>query len=366
MRFGRKMYLGTAGLMLAVGSLLTLLTVMGTNASALTMGDRRDCGYTDVILDCGATSQSELLEKYDENNDGRGNHDIQAIYSHYGIKRSDIAGTTSEVKRGWLDTSGVITVDGKTVATQAQSLYRVKVDKPVSPTTINGKTYYIGNVNGGYRKGADVYVFFKNGVFYSAIQASCGNPIPAKPHKPQPKPAYKCENLKATKLDRTRFRFTAAASARNGAEIVSYTFDFGDDQSETSDSNIVEHEYAAAGTYTATVSVNVEVNGELETASSPYCTVVITVVEKKEYCPLPGKEHLPVDSPECKEEEKCPIPGKEHLPKDSPECVETPPELPQTGIDPFIGGGLAIGSLTAAGYYYASSRRNLLGSMLNR
>ena len=117
--------------------------------------------------------------------------------------------------------------------------------------------------------------------------------------------------------------------------------------------------------------------------TSPYCTAAVTVVEKKEYCPLPGKEHLPVDSPECKEDEKCPIPGKEHLPvdspdcveppceipgkehlpKDSPECVETPPELPKTGLDMMIGGGIGLGSLTAAGYYYASSRRNLLSAL---
>lgn len=42
-----------------------------------------------------------------------------------------------------------------------------------------------------------------------------------------------------------------------------------------------------------------------------------------EKCPIPGKEHLPKDSPDCKEEEEmCPIPGKEHLPKDSDQCKE--------------------------------------------
>ncbi len=56
--------------------------------------------------------------------------------------------------------------------------------------------------------------------------------------------------------------------------------------------------------------------------------------EKK--CPIPGKEHLPANSPDCKED-KCPIPGKEHLDKDSAECKETPEVLPSTGPAGLIG-----------------------------
>lgn len=672
MRIGRKFYIGAASLIVAAGAFVTFLNA---NGSAVTMGDRRDCGYTDVIINCGATSQAELLQKYDSNNDGRGNRDIQAIFNHYGIQRSDIAGTTSEVKRGWMNTNGVISVDGKTVATNAKSLYRVWVDHQVSPVTIAGKTYYIGPVANNYRLGADVFVFFKNGVFHAAIQSSCGNPIVAKPEKPEPKPEYACDSLSATKIDRTRFRFTssatvkngaeivsynydfgdgnrttggatiehtyaqpgnytvtmtvnvrvngqiqivpganckttvkvdeepknpeyrcdqltftklertryrfnASATATNGAEIVSYTYTFGDGKSQTSSSNTIEHTYAEAGLYFASVVVNIKVNNEIKQVPGANCKVSIKIdegpkqpeykcvslkatkinrteyrfattasatngaeivnytydfgdgsrstttestvthiyedagnytakvtvnvrvngqiiavndgkckapveieeepakptykcesltaqriqtkertyaytltyaadggaeldrvvydfgdgtsetfspanatnvehtyaqpgsyttkttlyfnvpnggemveksdtcevkikIEKPENCPLPGKEHLPKDSPECKEDEEyCPVPGKEHLPvdsedcyepcpydknlpKDSTECVETPPELPKTGLDLVIGGGLGLGSLTAAGYYYATSRRNL-SALLNK
>ena len=276
MRIARKFYIGAASLVVAAGAFVTFLNA---NGSAVTMGDRRDCGYTDVIINCGATSQAELLQKYDSNDDGRGNRDIQAIFNHYGIQRSDIAGTTSEVKRGWMNTNGVISVDGKTVATNAKSLYRVWVDHDVSPVSIGGKTYYIGPVANNYRLGADVFVFFKNGVFHAAIQSSCGNPIVATPEKPEPKPEYACNSLSASKLDRTRFRFTSSATAKNGAEIVDYNYDFGDGNKTTGGAT-VEHTYAQPGNYTITMTVNVRVNGQIKVVPGANCKTTIKVEEE--------------------------------------------------------------------------------------
>jgi hypothetical protein len=48
------------------------------------------------------------------------------------------------------------------------------------------------------------------------------------------------------------------------------------------------------------------------------------------------------------------------------EVPVTPTELPHTGLETFIGGSLGIGSLTAAGYYWAASRKNLLNAFRNR
>lgn len=76
---------------------------------------------------------------------------------------------------------------------------------------------------------------------------------------------------------------------------------------------------------------------------------------------------------DCKENEPtCPIPGKEHLPVDSPECKETPvtppvtppttpSELPSTGPVETALSVIGLGSLIASIGYYISSRRALLG-----
>jgi len=62
-------------------------------------------------------------------------------------------------------------------------------------------------------------------------------------------------------------------------------------------------------------------------------------------------------------ESKCPIPGKEHLPVDSAMCEEpvktppTPPELPKTGAGDAIGAGVGLSAMGIAAYYFAASRR---------
>ncbi|AKM80319.1 TPA: DUF11 domain-containing protein [Candidatus Saccharibacteria bacterium] len=80
-----------------------------------------------------------------------------------------------------------------------------------------------------------------------------------------------------------------------------------------------------------------------------------------EKCPIPGKEHLPKNSPDCA---YCPVPGKEHLSKDSSDCNETPVELPQTGIS---GGATIAGiGLVTAGLGYALSSRRIRDMLIGQ
>ncbi len=220
MRITKKVYIAFASLLVTVGALVAL-NVISTDAQALgTTSTRRDCTSEDIIY-CGALTQTELLQDYDKN-DG----DVQAIFAHFGIKRTDIAAST--VKMGTLKTNGTIVVDGKTVATNAVSTYRIRTKPEATTFIVNGKTYYKLPVNGVYYKDADVFVMYKDGQFYQAIQTSCGNVITATPVKPPVLPVYSCDSLTATKIDRTRFKFTPAATAKNGAQIVGYNYDFGD------------------------------------------------------------------------------------------------------------------------------------------
>lgn len=45
---------------------------------------------------------------------------------------------------------------------------------------------------------------------------------------------------------------------------------------------------------------------------------------------------------------------------------EVPEELPYTGLESIVGGGLGVGSLTAAGYYWTASRKKLSDTLRNR
>lgn len=86
-------------------------------------------------------------------------------------------------------------------------------------------------------------------------------------------------------------------------------------------------------------------------------------------CEVPGKEHLPANSPNCKEDEQmCTIDGKENLPANDPACKEdeqpqedteeTPVELPHTGLSGTVVGLISLGATTAAAAYAVAGRRN--------
>lgn len=445
MRIARKFYVGGMGL-LAVTAALVMANITGTESQA--MSSYRSCS-ADTIIKCGAISQSELLQKYDQNVG-----DVKHVYSHYGISRDDIAGASSEVVTGTVYQDGRVVVDGKTIATDAYSLSRVKFTSAGTPrtVTINGTTYYEGPSMRIFTQPVDAFVLLRGGKFYKAILSSCGNPLVATPKEeptPEPEPVYACDSLQANKIEGTRYRFTARATAEDGAQIESYTFTFGDGNSQTTSDKTIEHTYNQPGAYTAQVTVNILVDGKVKTETGEDCKVKITIAEEVEEEPLyrcdnltarligerkfgytltytaedgaildrvtynfgdsttetfaaddaTSVEHAYLESGDftttatlyfdveengetvertktCEvrvsldeKEVPCPIPGKEHLPKDSDECVEekeTPPELPKTGFDMFIGGSLGAGSIAAAGHYWIASRRNLFEKMLNR
>ena len=287
---------------IAVGLLLTGAALIGYN---LTQGDAvdaagetRECSANSIIT-CGAMSSSELKSKYAAN---KGN--VKGIYSHYGITASDIANSTN-VKTGYVSRDGKVTVDGKVVATGAQTVGR-KASLGGSKVNAGGSTVYQGS--GRLKSTLSAYVFTNaDGTFKAAIIKVCGNPVPAVPVKPPtpPKPTpvvkYACEKLTATKISRTEYKFDATATAEN-ATIKSYAFAFGDGQSQTVTTSAkaasINHNYAKEGTYTATVTVVTD-KGQ---ATSATCRVSVTV-EKPPVVDKPsidivktvnGKKHIRV------------------------------------------------------------------------
>ncbi len=157
-------------------------------------------------------------------------------------------------------------------------------------------------------------------------------------------PIYTCDSLGVTHLGDLKYRFQVETTASNGATVSGYVVDFGDDQDQHSTtSNIFEHTYAAAGTYRVRTTVLFMVNGEQKTVTSESCAATINT-EKPDNCTVPGKEHLPKDSPLCKPD----VPPTPVTPQTPPPAATTQTVLPDTGPGEVLG---MFASLVAAGTF---------------
>ncbi len=243
----------------------------------------------------------------------------------------------------------------------------IEMDKGSNPTAVygadsikeGGKSIHINM--GDFLPGGGAYVYYTTKI-NSAKELECGinqiintaypapkgmgslvdqaavNVFGKEDCKEPEKPKYICESLKVEKLGGRKVRATVSAPASGGATFKNVTLNWGDgSQAKVTDQLVNEYTYAADGTYKVTASVTFTVNGVDKTVTSDACAKMVTFE---------------------KVVEKCPIPGKEHLPKDSPECKETPvtPELPSTGAGSMIG-LFAIVTLLGAVAHNVLSRR---------
>lgn len=109
----------------------------------------------------------------------------------------------------------------------------------------------------------------------------------------------KCEALAVTVFDNRRIKARVVSATQN-ATAVGYRIDWGDGSSSNQQED--EHTYAQAGNYKVVGNVQVRfADGSVEWLSSEDCEKKLTFKEDVDNCPLPGKEHLPKDSDECKE-----------------------------------------------------------------
>ncbi len=139
-------------------------------------------------------------------------------------------------------------------------------------------------------------------------------------------PVFTCDLLEANSLGDRKFSYTVHYTAKN-ATFKQVSYNFGDGSAPMlTDKTTVEHTYAADGTYTTKATVTFTVDGVDKTATSQACASTISASTPKDHCPIPGKENLP---------------------KNSPECATTPTTLPNTGA----GGNMAaiFAATTVAG-----------------
>ncbi|HEU4914898.1 MAG TPA: LPXTG cell wall anchor domain-containing protein [Candidatus Saccharimonadales bacterium] len=179
-------------------------------------------------------------------------------------------------------------------------------------------------------------------------------------------PIAACVSLVATALDdqKRKFRFTVTAKTDKYSKLVSADFTL---DSKTTTTGVTDKDnkgniykdYAFTDEVKHTVVATVNFT-TLEGAKSVKCQASVTP-SKLPKCEVPGKEHLPPDSPECA---YCEVPGHEDLPKDSPLCKEeTPPEkppvteLPKTGTGSVIGLFAGTSAIGAAAHAVITRRR---------
>ena len=284
------------GKSIIVGVIVAIVTLLGFSAidaaTTLAVSNARDCDGG-AIIHCGALTETELRQKFSANT----TNDLPAIYSHYGISSSMIQNGSAQ--SGSVTSGGNVIVNGKTVATGAFTAGRLGY--PSSRViTVGGTKLFEHSTQVSFRSSSiDAFVWLdSNGQFVAAILKSCGNPIKAQPVPAPPKPVFVCRALTATKISRNEFSFSTNATAQNGARITSYVYNFGDGTS-VSNGAAVRHAYAKPGTYRATVTVKVVVDGKTVNAPGD-CAVSVTVAQ--EMCPIPGKTQFPKNDARCVED----------------------------------------------------------------
>ena len=195
----------------------------------------------------------------------------------------------------------------------------------------------------------------------------CGNPVWGNPTTPPAKPALTCDALQVTEISRNTFKFSVKATAKGGASITSYTYNFGDNNIKTTNSSEIQYTYAKEGNYKVTVTVNGKETGEVKRQSEG-CTKTIVVKPEPKMIVCVIEEGGKKYTKEIKKEE---FNGKIHK-TNLDECKETPtptpntpstptpsPELPKTGASDAIMSALGLGGLTTATIAYIASRRQM-------
>lgn len=225
-----------------------------------------------AIMYCGASSPSQFINKI--NNDGR-HDDHKAVYADFGLVPAQYGKFVNSAKAGTLRENGDIVVDGAVVGRSTLNVGRVHDSNFTQKVVINGHEYWGGSFGSTYHANtADVMVMFNDqGVMQFAVINSCGNPQRIVPNKPE----YSCDNLRKTKVDKNTYRFTTAATAARGAQVVKAVYDFGDGNTKTV-TNLaipVEHTFKKDAKVRVTVYVKVP-GGNVVTTSGPDCVTQIT------------------------------------------------------------------------------------------
>ena len=277
-RWGKKIWGSKTNKVMLIAGAFVMVALSG--ALVLNVGKIKaaDCD-NNAIMRCGFNGAADFITKAQANAPG----DLPAVYADYGLVSSQYSRFVTSAKLGTAYKDGRIVVDGQTVATNSTSIGRLASFQGSGYFTkvINGHTYY-GNTNAqAFASDAlPVMVMFNaQGVMQFAVLTSCGNPMTGT----KVTPTYACNLLQKSAVagKANTYSFTTSASAGNGATIAKVVYDFGDGTTvaQTSPTTPVEHTYTTGGTFTAKVTVYVNLPGsQVTTVTSAQCATQITVV----------------------------------------------------------------------------------------
>ena len=371
------------------------------------------------VVACGTHNIYSVREAYNRAN-------VRSIYNHAGVTDNMVGNIAP--KTGTVYRDGRIVVDGRVVGTAART-FQAKAGtlqhSPEGMVNYGGTMYYQYPISHSFvnRNGTvlveseEIFAWFdNNGKFVAGVIKSCGNPIwTYNPTPPPAKPSLTCDAMQKTEVSRDTFKFSTKATAKDGASVTSYTYDFGDGTTQTTTSSEIQHTYAKPGNYKVTVTVNGKEGSDVQKTSQG-CQTQITVKPEPEMqvCRLSDKKYPvtikesefdekkysknPNDCKEVPEElEVCVIESKEtkkikkeefneklhttdlskckekpvtppETPSTPPETPSTPPktpetptpgELPKTGTANIVMSALGLGGLTTAIIAYVASRRQM-------
>ncbi|MFZ1484290.1 MAG: hypothetical protein WAS36_04740, partial [Candidatus Saccharimonadales bacterium] len=254
----------------------TAIGVVGMSTKAV---QAVDCGGN-AILRCGTSSAADFISKVKSGNGGTQN-DLNNIYgsSYYDLTSADYSRFASYARSGTAYRDGRVIVDGRVVGTNGQSLGRYSKSNS-HPLVIDGKTYHEQSASNWLSSTPKpvLVLFNAKGQVQTIVMKECGNPIRVTPSNP----TYSCKTLNQTQIDRDTFQYTTSYTATNGATLnkVVYSFSDGTSVTKTSPTDPVTKTFPSAGTFTAKVTVYVNVPGKQIYAIAPAGSCVRTVTVK--------------------------------------------------------------------------------------
>jgi PKD repeat protein len=264
-----------------ISAVVASFSIFGLISSRVVAALPQDCS-TGSIITCGVQNQADLQKDVTANKPS----DIQALYSSFGLNKSDYANITKAELGTAYKSNGTIVVNGQTVATNVWMVGR-QSESFTTPKVFNGKTYYASDIENSFAAASYpvVAMFNSAGVLQFAVVTSCGNPM----NGTKVTPSYSCDDLQKTAVSGSAntYSFTTNAAAAHNAAIskVVYNFGDGDSVSEASPTTPVQHTYTKSGSYTAQVTVYVTLPGnQTITTTSAHCQTLITVVRPYQSC----------------------------------------------------------------------------------
>lgn len=282
-----------------VGLIFTALALVVQVFAVFTPPESANAANGNNIVYGGFKSKSELLSLYDRNRDSAGHKDLKQIYAHFGITRQDIANAKWTTFNSRDHGNSIISVG----RSKAYSWQRTPYAIANSSTTIYGSKLSKFDTSSWTKAHGSQYtaVVGKRAVDgqWFAIMSGCGNPAFI---KLPPAPVASCTALTIAPISRTRFGFTAKASASSGATISGYTYTIKDAKgatidtkttASTSKTNSVQYDFVKDGAYTVAATVATSVGKK----TAPACQKQLNVTPKP-VCTV--NPELPADSPDCK------------------------------------------------------------------